>query len=180
MDGRLAQRCREGDPDAFADLVAVTGQLTYRWAHRLAGNRDDALDMVLGAVLAVTVIGAPLALALGLSTMAALILGAAAVSDVAGTRLLTALGKSGGPPLLRTMAGAAGLGLLLFVPVLGWLLLAAAALAGLGASAGIWYPRLAPAWRRWRDRRRAGNRGDQPGGGGGARADDDGPDPGGV
>lgn len=53
MDGRLAQRCREGDPDAFADLVAVTGQLTYRWAHRLAGNRDDALDMAQEAYTAV-------------------------------------------------------------------------------------------------------------------------------
>lgn len=55
MDVVLAERCRHGDPAAFAELVRATSDRVYRLAYRLSGNRHDALDMVQEAYAAVWV-----------------------------------------------------------------------------------------------------------------------------
>lgn len=43
---RLASAARQGDRDAFEQLVVATSADTYRLAYRLVGNEDDARDVV--------------------------------------------------------------------------------------------------------------------------------------
>jgi cytoskeletal protein CcmA (bactofilin family) len=94
-------------------------------------------------VLAVTVVGA---VALGIAAVAAAVVGGAAISEVVGRRLVTAAGRQQ-PPVINAAVGAVCIGLLAFVPVAGPLLMGAGLLAGFGATAAFWYPRLREWWR---------------------------------
>src|SRR5438477_11508834 len=49
MDGSdvsLVARARDGDPDAFRELVERHGRNVFRLSHRLTGNEPDAEDVV--------------------------------------------------------------------------------------------------------------------------------------
>ncbi len=47
----LARRAREGDREAFGQLVVATSATCYQLAYRLVGNEDDARDVVQEAYL---------------------------------------------------------------------------------------------------------------------------------
>ena len=49
--GALVLAARDGDRDAFEQLVRATASDTYSLAHRLVGNEDDARDVVQEAYL---------------------------------------------------------------------------------------------------------------------------------
>ena len=42
---RLLTRCRAGDQDAFAQIVALHERAIFRYAYYMLGHREDALDM---------------------------------------------------------------------------------------------------------------------------------------
>jgi RNA polymerase sigma-70 factor (ECF subfamily) len=45
QDGRLVARCREGDPEAFARLVALHEHMVFNLALRLTGDSEEAKDV---------------------------------------------------------------------------------------------------------------------------------------
>lgn len=50
-DAELVARCRDGDREAFAELVREHQMAVYNIAHRMAGNADDAEDLAQAAFL---------------------------------------------------------------------------------------------------------------------------------
>lgn len=44
-DAELVERCRHGDPEAFAELYARYGELVFNLALRHLGNREEAADL---------------------------------------------------------------------------------------------------------------------------------------
>jgi RNA polymerase sigma-70 factor (ECF subfamily) len=48
-DRQLIERCRNGDPEAFDELVRRYERQAYNLAYRLSGNYDDASDVVVEA-----------------------------------------------------------------------------------------------------------------------------------
>lgn len=136
--------CRVFLPDQVDEIAAALERRP--WRSLLTGIWTLLLAGLAGFVLAVIIIGIPVTVVLALVAAALLILGITADSDLAGRRLLAALGRQGALPLQGTAAGALSLGLLLCVPILGWLLVLLAAIASFGAGAAIWYPRVRTAW----------------------------------
>lgn len=41
-DGDLSRRCRQGDPEAWRDLVREYSPLAYRLAFRMLGQKEEA------------------------------------------------------------------------------------------------------------------------------------------
>jgi len=53
VDGDLLAACRNGDPDAFEELVRRTQRRVFTLAHRLTGDRSEAEDVAQEAYLRV-------------------------------------------------------------------------------------------------------------------------------
>ena len=49
----LIQRCKEGSPDAFDELVSIYERQVFNFAYRISGNHDDALDVTQEAFIRV-------------------------------------------------------------------------------------------------------------------------------
>lgn len=84
-------------------------------------------------ILAITCIGIPLVLALGLALLAAGLAGWVAAGQVVGRRVLRALQAQNQPPLVEVAVGVVLLGLASKVPCVGWLASLLALSWGLGA-----------------------------------------------
>lgn len=84
-------------------------------------------------LVAITIVGIPLALLGGIALVAAAFLGYVAVALWVGTALLRAFGTASPNPLWSVLAGSAAIALAGLVPLLGWLLSLATTAIGLGA-----------------------------------------------
>lgn len=109
----------------------------------------------LAGLLALTVIGIPLAVAVAAVLTAALSVGIAAAGLAVGKRVGQHLPQEWGiTPLMQVVLGTLLLVVTVAIPVAGALLVGLTLLVGFGGVADLWYPRLREAWRRWRQRPR--------------------------
>jgi len=88
---------------------------------------------ILMILLAITIIGIPIALLLGLATWAAWIFGGIAIGLLAGEKILGAFKMTNILPVLAVMLGMILLMLIGQIPILGWLVSCLVGLLGLGA-----------------------------------------------
>lgn len=121
----------------------------------VAGLIGSVIVAAVGALLAVTIIGIPLAAALTLAVAGGLVIGIAAMGEIVGRRIGRewSHGSRWGD-VTRSLVGTGVVAHLIWIPILGMVALAFYVVMGFGAVLRLWWPRLRDGWRGWWGRRR--------------------------
>ncbi|MCX6791909.1 MAG: polymer-forming cytoskeletal protein [Candidatus Gottesmanbacteria bacterium] len=114
-------------------VLRITQQMVARpWFDGLVGFLTIILAPVAIMMVAITIIGIPVAIILGIIFAVMIVLSRIYVSVIVGDKLLSAIGKKKSGLLLQVIIGVIVIELLIKVPVLGLLVSAGATLWGLG------------------------------------------------
>lgn len=114
-------------------VMRITAQMRVRpWFDGLVGFLTIILAPVAIMMVAITLIGIPVAIILGIIFAVMIVLSRIYVAVIVGDKLLSAIGKTKSGLLLQVVIGVIIIELLATVPILGWFVTSVATLWGLG------------------------------------------------
>jgi cytoskeletal protein CcmA (bactofilin family) len=145
----IAWLFRRDEVERIREQVAVSP-----WRSLWIGFLSAVVAVPVLFLLVISIIGIPLAILLAIVLVFAVLAGFAALSVRTGSLLGEKLGLTGQKEIKEVLLGTLVLASLLWIPLVGWLLLAAGLLCGFGAAVSLWGPRFRQAWKEWRENRK--------------------------